>query len=170
MNKIIRRNSPKGFSLFELVVYIAIFSIVIVSVISIATRSVASKTKALATQETEYATRFALQRITSDVRSAVDIDETSFAGNVLMLTMTDGSIVTYTRSGNAITVERNGGGAVQLTSGDVSIDDFTLENNTGFGSEYKDITVHIATSTSSASNRVEYTANFELTSTVSLRQ
>lgn len=163
-------STVKGFSLFELVVYIAIFSIVIISVVSIATRSIASKTKALATQEVEQTTRFALQRITSDVRSAVDIDETAFVSNVLTLTMIDGSIITYSRSSNAITIERNGGGAVQLTSGDVSVDEFVLQNNTGFGTEYKDITVNIATSTSSASNRPEYVANFELTSTVSLRQ
>lgn len=163
-------NNTRGFSLFELVVYMAIFSVVIVSVVTIATRGVASKTQALATQEVEYATRFALQRLTSDVRSAVDIDETAFVSNVLRLTMADGSTVTYSRSGNRLTLERDSGGAIQLTSSDVSIDEFTLTNNTGFGTEYKDITVYIATSTSRASNRQEYVAEFDLTSTISVRQ
>lgn len=163
-------NNTKGFSLFELVVYMAIFSVVIVSVVTIATRGVASKTQALATQEVEYATRFALQRLTSDVRSAVDIDEASFVSNVLRLTMADGSTVTYSRSGNTLTIERDAGGVIQLTSSDVSVDEFALTNNTGFGTEYKDITVYIASSTSRASNRQEYAAEFDLTSTVSIRK
>lgn len=162
--------NKSGFSLFEVVVYLAIFSIVIVSVVSIATRSVASKTKALATQEVEYATRYAMQRITSDVRSAVDIDETAFISNVLILTLADGSTITYTRSGNSLFIERDTSGAVQLTSNNVSIDEFSLENNTGFGTDYEDITVTIDASTSSSSQRQEFSADFELTSTISLRQ
>lgn len=162
-----------GFSLFEIIVYLAIFSMVIVSILTIAARSLGSKAKALAITEVEYNTRYPLQRISSDVRSAVDINETNFASNRLTLTMANGDEVEYVVTDNILTIERNSAGAVALTSDAVSVDSFTVQDISPIspaGSEITDMSVTISVSVTSLSGRPEYNADAELTSAMSIRK
>lgn len=163
-------HTQSGFSLFEIIVYLAIFSLVIVSILTIAARSLGSKAKALAITEVEYNTRYSLQRISSDVRSAVDINETNFTSNRLTLTMANGDEVEYIVTDNTLTIERNSGGPVALTSDAVSVDNFTVQDVSPVGSEITDMSVTIGVSVTSASGRPEYNADAELTSAISMRK
>ncbi len=165
--------NKQGFSIFEVIVYIALFSLVIVSILTIAARSLSSKTKAIVIQEVEHNARYSMARIASDIRSATDIDESDLdVSNILTLTMADGSEVQYARSSSSLTIERNSSGAINLTSDDVTVDTFTLENNTStdVSSEYQTVTVTLGISAGAAVDRPEYKYDYEVTSTISIRQ
>ena len=59
--------------MLELILYLALFSIVIISIVTIAARSVGSRTKARAVQNVEYSARYVMERMTGDVRSAIEV-------------------------------------------------------------------------------------------------
>lgn len=164
-----RNKIRPGFSLFEIVVYMAIVSVFMVSVLTIVVESMSSRIKAMALHTISYQSQFVLNRITSDVRAASDISETDLASNVLTLTMTDGSTHQYQLTSGAITLTVNHGTAEALTSSAVTVDTFTLANRTGYGTQAHDIDVTLALSTSSNTGRPEYNADASLTSTIMTR-
>lgn len=165
----LKRRTPEGFSLLELILYLALFSLVIISVVTIATRSVSSRTKSRAVQNVEYAARYAVERMTSDIRSAVDINETDLASTILTITKADGEIITYQEINNTLTIQRNSGPPVELTPTAIQVDTFTLVDRSPVGSETTDIDMTIAVSTTAPAARQEYDASFTLTSGARMR-
>lgn len=165
----VRSKDSAGFSLLELILYLALFSIVIISVVTIAARSVSSRTKSRAVQNVEYSARYVVERMTSDIRSAVDINEADFSSNVLTLTMSDGEIVTYQESGDAMTLQRNSNSAIGLTPTNIQVDTFSLIDRSPVGTEITDVDITMAVSTSAPAARQEYDASFTLTSGARMR-
>ena len=158
-----------GFSLFEVIVYLAIFGVVLVSILGVVAESISSRAKALALHTVTYQTQVALDRITSDVRAAVDIDETNLASSRLTLTMADGTSREYVVTAGALTITYDSETPIALTNDAVTVTNFSLANITPFGVEARDLTITIGLATITASNRPELAANFELTSAISSR-
>lgn len=161
--------SPRGFSLFELIVYLAIFGLLITAILSIAVQSLNSKVKSQAMTEVETATRYSLERITADVRMATDIDETDLTSNTLTLTQGNGDTVRYQVTSGQLTRSLNGAAAVTLTASTVTVDDFTITNTTPSGSDANDLIVSLTTRTINNTERREYDADLTLTTALSTR-
>ncbi len=161
----------KGFSIFEVVVYIAIVSVVMVSILAIAAESMSSRVKTVAMQQVNYQSQFVLSRLTNDVRAATEIDVTAFAADILTVTLADGTTHRYEVIANQLTLSVNGATPVALTTTAVTVDTFALENRTPITVSTAIHDVAITLSLSSAANNVSpnYAATQTLTTSVSTR-
>jgi len=131
----------KGFTLIELIVYIAIVSIVLTLVTSFGLDVVYGNIKAQTVRETQQNARFAMEKITRSIRSGSD---PAVVFNVL-----DG--VLYQ-------------GGVALTTNQVRVTNlnFTSDNNS-----YK---INLSLEFYNPNNRPEYSASVDLESTALARQ
>ena len=159
----------KGFSLFEVIVYVAIISVVMTAVLSIVARSALNRVKAEALYTVTSSTRFALERMTQDVRAAADIDESDLASNILTLTAADGTVRQYAVTDDQLTVSTNRAAAVALTPTSVRVTDFTLTDRTTTGTEATAVQLSLALETASTNPRPEYQADFSLVTTATMR-
>jgi len=159
----------KGFSLFEVVVYIAIVSILMVSVLAIAAESMSSRVKAVAMQQVNYQSQFVMTRLTNDVRAATTIDAADFSGNVLTVTLADGTTHQFAVTANQMTLSENGGAAVELTSDAVIVSTFTLSDRTTVGSDIHDVSIELTLESASNNVSPDYAASQTLISTASVR-
>ncbi|MBI4407174.1 MAG: type II secretion system protein [Candidatus Kerfeldbacteria bacterium] len=158
-----------GFSLFEVIVYLAIVGVVITAVLSVATQSILNRIKAEALHSVTATTRFAIERMTQDVRAATEIDAADLASNVLTITLADGTIRQYQVTADQLTVSTNGAAALALTPTTVNITEFTLTDRTSFGSDVNAVGITLAVENDAANPRPEYQAEFSLSTTVSTR-
>lgn len=159
----------QGFSLFEVTVYIAIIAVVMVAVLGIVAETVLNRIKAEALHNVTASTRFALERISQDIRAATDIDETDLSSNLLTITLADGTVREYYATAGQLYVATNGGPDIALTPSNVTVTEFSLEDRTTVGSETKDVTVTLSIESVTTNPRPEYQADFSLTTTVSAR-
>lgn len=120
-----RRTTQAGFTLIEVIVYIAI----LVLVSAAAVTALVSFSDVLDNQRVQQrvtsSAQGALERMVHDIRNstAVNVGGSTLADpdGVLQLTHSGGDI-TFARSGGVITVTRGSEPAVPLTSSDVSVD------------------------------------------------
>lgn len=159
----------KGFSLFEVVVYIAIVSVVMVSILAIAAESMSSRVRAVAMQQVNYQSQFVMSRLTNDIRSATAIDATDLATNTLTVTLADGTTHQYTVTAGVLTLSENGATPVALTGSDVTVTTFTLADRTIVGSTVQTVAIELTIENNASNVRPEYAAAQTLTSTISQR-
>lgn len=158
-----------GFSLFEVIVYLAIIGVVMTAVLSIATQSILNRIKAEALHAVTATTRFALERMVQDVRAATEVDATDLTSNILTVTLADGTVRQYQVTTDQLVVSTNGATAVALTPTTVNITEFTLTDRTSFGSNVNAVGITLAVENDAANPRPEYQAEFSLSTTVSPR-
>lgn len=159
----------KGFSLFEVVVYIAIVAIVMVSVLAIAAESMSSRVKAVAMQQVNYQSQFVMSRMTNDIRAATDIDTADLAVNSLTVTLADGTTHQYAVTAGVLTLSENSATPVALTGSDVIVTTFTLADRTTVGSDVHEVSIELTVENNSSNVRPEYAAAQTLTSTTTQR-
>ncbi len=163
------RKTSVGFSLFEVIVYLAIISVVMTAVLSIVTRSVLNRVKAETIFTVTSNTRYAVERMTQDIRSAADIDETDLSSNILTVEDATGEVRSYQVLDGRLVVSVNGAVAVPLTADSVTVDTFYLVDRTTVGSETQTVEFTLGLASASSNPRPEYQADFSLTTTVSTR-
>ncbi len=151
-----------GFSLFEVTVYLAIVSVVMVAVLGIVAQTVLNRIKAEALQNVTVSTRFAVERISQDVRAAADISGTT-------ITLADGTTRYYYVAADQLYVSTNGSSGVALTPSNLTVTEFSFTDRTTVGTDTKDISITLAVENTATNPRPEYQADFSLTTTVSAR-
>ncbi|EKD79624.1 MAG: hypothetical protein ACD_41C00024G0008 [uncultured bacterium] len=151
-----------GFSLFEVTVYIAIISVVMVAVLGIVAQTVLNRIKVEALHNVTASTRFAIERMSQDVRAAADISGTT-------ITLADGTTEYYYVTGGQLLISTNGGTGVALTPSNLTVTEFSFTDRTTVGSDTKDISITLAVENDATNPRPEYQADFSLTTTVSAR-
>ncbi len=112
----------RGFSLLELLIYMAILAGFLVVLANLFFMITASSGKEEARAEVQQNLRFAIQQITTDIRSATAITEPviSSGGNALNITV--GGIATiYSISGNGILQKTRGAVTEDITTDRVAI-------------------------------------------------
>lgn len=158
----IRLNVRSGFSLFEVTVYIAIIAVVMVAVLGIVAQTALNRVKAEALHSVTASTRFAVERISQDIRAASDISGTT-------ITLADGTTHYYYVSGGQLYLSSNGGTGVALMPDTITVTDFSFIDRTTVGSDTKDISIIVGVEHTASNPRPEYQADFSLTTTVSAR-
>jgi Tfp pilus assembly protein PilV len=158
-----------GFSLFEVIVYLAIISVVMTAVLSIVARSVLNRVKAETIYSVTSSTRYAVERMTQDIRSAADIDETDLASNILTVESATGEIRSYQVVDGQLVVSTNGATAIPLTPTSLTVEAFSLADRTTVGTEINAVELTLSLASASTNPRPEYQADFSLTTTVSTR-
>ena len=155
-----------GFTLIEMILYIAIVSIFLGGVVQLAWNSIYGRVKAQVLQHVNYASRFAGKRMLFEIRNASAI--TSVSATSICLASSD-STRNPTRiylTGNAIRIGWGGGVAncasttndVPLTGTNVTVSSLNFTNLTnGVLSQHIQFTYTI--SSSATSGRQEYVAS-----------
>lgn len=159
----------KGFSLFEVIIYIAIVAVVFTTVLGIVARSISNRIKAESIYTVTHGTRFALERMVQTVRAGTDIDEADFSSNILTVTLADGTILSYQVVADQLVLSTNGGAAVTLTPSTSRVTEFTLTDRTTVGTAVEALEITLALEQNAANPRPEYLADFSLTTTAMLR-
>lgn len=123
--------SQRGFTLLELLIYVAIVAIVVVVLSSAVISFTRAKARAEAITETDEALRFVSERITRDVESARAITLPAVTGTSTSLSLTRDSVtVSYVISGTALT--RTVGTTTEVLTNDrvvISSVDFVRTSN-----------------------------------------
>ena len=156
----------QGFTLIEMVLYIAIVSIFLGGVVRLAWGSVYGRVKASVMQNVNYAARFAGKRMMYEIRNASGI--TSVSANSLCLSSADAARnpTKIYLSGGAIRIGWGGGVAscatttndVLLTGTNVTVSNLVFTNLTS-GTLTKHIQFTYTISSSATSGRQEYVAS-----------
>src|SRR3989338_2893396 len=135
----VHSSTSRGFSLIEIVLYIAMVGVVLVVAAMFATDFFSSNAKVQALEEASRNARYAADRIAAEVRSAATINQGASVFGANPGTLSIGSSVplndptVFTVSGGALMVSQGGAPAEPITSGRVSITDLTFEDLTVFG-------------------------------------
>lgn len=174
-----KQQTPKknvdGFSLVEMILYIALMSFSIVSIVSFSSTVRSAQVKSRTIMEVQQDARFAMHRLSvafhnaSAVNSAtvfnVDLGEND--GQIVL--DTDAGTVTFAVIDQVLTID-DGTGAEAIISDNVEITEFLVEDRTpGSGTAITDIKVTFIVAHLNPGNAKEYESTTRLETTLSLR-
>ncbi len=135
----------KGFTFIEMILYVAIVSIVLTALIIYAWSVIGIGEKSAVQQEVSSNARYISERIKYEIRNSLGIN--SFSSTQIVLCQTSGSCATnpttITFSSPNLTIQNKGATAVNLNSNDVVISGFSFTDYTDNVSGNK-LTKHIA--------------------------
>ncbi len=120
----------KGYSLIEVIIAVALLSLLSLTATSILMVSLQAEKRNAAISAVDREANFALYQISQAVRNATVINtpSTSATSSTLSLQVAgSASPVIFALSGNTLT-ENTGSGASQLTTGDVKVTQFSVSN------------------------------------------
>jgi type II secretory pathway pseudopilin PulG len=150
-------NSKKGFSLMEMIIYIAILVLILVVVINILFNIISSQKKFKTARSVENSAAYTLDRINREIRDATTIDTAGSIFNAnpgkLMLNSTDSNgnarTVEFFISSSTVHIKENGVDLGRLTQADGSVTNlvFTHITNTHSDSVRTVMRVESGTST-----------------------
>ena len=141
----IRSYTAEGFSLVEMLVYIAILSIMVSSLVMTSVSLLTTFGRLVASEDIAQASVVSLERITRELRfaNAVDVGAstlgtTTSPGVLVLNTIDDGgspTTVTVTLTGDRITFAQGGGATSPLTHDTVIITDLFFIHTAGVNTE-----------------------------------
>lgn len=161
----------QGFTFIELILYLAIVSIMMTALIPFAWNVIGGGVKSATEQEVFSQARYISERIKYEVRNASGINSVS-ATQISLATFdaaTNPTIITST-SGN-ITIKQGAGATVNLNSTDTKISSFTFTNYTSADNATKNIqfVMTVAANYPNAGSRQEYNESTTLESDAEVR-
>jgi len=141
----------KGFTLLELLIYIAVISVILVAATSFAFQFLATRAKASAYQEVERNAQFALARIAAEVRQADGYNAqgagSNFGANpsTLSLVLSDGtkSPTVFSVTGGTLNVKQGAGATLPLTSSKVTVSEFIVDDLSTANGKSKLFRIHL---------------------------
>lgn len=157
------RKNNSGFTLIEVIVYLAIVSVFLVAVVGFGDRIISAYTKAKNIQDVQQGARFSLERLAQDMRSSQSVD---FTDGVLHLA---GADIDYQVEGGQLTRKAGPtGSATAITSSDIEVQNFTVSalENTVVPTCYR---VELSLKYKNDNNLPEYDWQQNFTTTINIR-
>ncbi len=178
--------NQKGFTFIELIVYIAIASMVLVSAVGIGWNLITNEANVIGKQEAYSNARTVMNHFKINIREADDVitGSSTFNTHPGVLTLdypgagTDVVFDTYTKNvtvgGQATTIRKlrikeGAAAAVDITSDQVDVTDFTLTNLTR-GSESKNINIELTIEKANPGNDPNFDASILVETALSVRK
>lgn len=169
----------KGFTLTEVLVYIAVLAIIITAVSSFLLWQITSGAKSRAIRETQYNAQRALSIMTQEIREAKSIytptsvfdvnpGQLSLATAKYALAGEDTSYIDFFICGTQLCLKKESQNPVAITSGTVRISNLVF-SQIATTSTAPSIQINLRVDYMATSTRPEYQASFAATSTVSIR-
>lgn len=154
------RPAPSGFTLIELMVYIALIAGILLGATGVAWSVINSRTKAHVVQEVQQNGRFIIEKITQSAHAANSINTPTRgnSGSTLSLQMQDGALdpIIITTSGNNITRSVAGGTAVQLNSDSVTVSTFSATNQSSANGKTRNVDISLTLEHINPNNQQEW--------------
>ncbi len=167
-----------GFTLLELIVYLAIISVIAVSFTSYTISITNTRTKTYVAQEVHANARAALETMSQRIQAAtgVNIGASTFGVDpgVLSLIMADATknptILDLTANDGRLRIKEGSAGAVELTSNEVSVTNLVFTNLTPAGVPRENIRIQMTMQYNNPGSNVHYSYSKAFQTTVSVRQ
>jgi len=157
--------NQKGFTLIELIVYLALVSVFLSGAIFFTWDVIYGREKAFQQQVVEQNGRAAPSRIAYEIRRAKDIQ--SVAGNQIVLD-NDGSTTTIVLLEGAIQITTGGAGHYDLTSNQVKVTSLSFTDLTSNNEDTKGIAVNLILTQAQAAVSAELTAQTAMSVSIEL--
>ena len=162
----------KGFTLLEVILYVAVVSIVALAVTSIASSVNSGQGRTMAESAVNSTLRFVTNRVDQDIRSASSVTTPSSAGSssatLVLVVGTD--TVTYSISNNQLVRQLNSEQQVALTGNNIKVTsiNFTLNKNTNTFlssgvSTITSVTMSVSAAYNSNSSDLQYSSTKTIT-------
>lgn len=177
--------SGRGFTMIELIVYIAVASLILVTIVGIGLNLSVANQKSQAKREIYMNTRFVVQELTDMIRGADDVilSGTTFGSNPasLALAYPSGNNVLFsvyaknvTVGGNVVSINKlsmksGSDPFTDITSDKVTVTDFTLTNLTR-GASRKNINIQLTLSKVNPGGDPAFNVSFPIETAVSVRK
>ena len=169
----------KGLSLIELIIYVAISSIVLVSVVSFAWHILGSGTRINVSSELTQNGRCVLEKISRDIRNANDITTASSIFDtdpgVLVLDTDNGALTFDTYQKNItvgtqnITIRKLRRNGIDMTSDKINVTHFLVENLTR-ATESKNVNISLGLEFVNPGNDFKRNRSLSLEPSVTIRK
>ena len=162
----------KGFTLIEVLIYIAIIGIVVTSFITFSLSISETKNKNYVIQEVHANSRVALNLISQKIRGTQGVVNPTEGdtSNTLVLDIPDtDDNLTFNVEGNVLNITEGTAIPLAITSDEVKVTNLVFSNLTPTG-ERANIMVEITVEYNNAGTDIEYTYSQNLQTAVSLRQ
>ncbi|KKT58198.1 MAG: hypothetical protein UX91_C0004G0065 [Candidatus Amesbacteria bacterium GW2011_GWB1_47_19] len=157
----------KGFTLVELILYVAIIGIVMSAMLPVTWEVVGGGSRSMTDQEVAATGRNILERIKYEIRNAKNI--TNVAANSLVLTNYSGPDTTIDLNTGRVRINQ-GAGAISLNSDDTTVTDLIFTDYSSGDGKTKNVQVVLTLSANfSAAGRQEFQETMTLQTTTELR-
>jgi prepilin-type N-terminal cleavage/methylation domain-containing protein len=164
-------NLQKGFTFIELIIYVAIVSVMISSLIGFAWNIILGGAKSATQQEVSANARYISERIKYEIRNSFGIN--SLSSTQIVLCETSGSCATnpttISFTSPNIAIQKNGAAAVNLNSSDISVTSLAFTNNTSSDNKTENISFTFSVTSAYTGNRQEYQYTVNLRSSAEVR-
>ncbi|MDO8498666.1 MAG: prepilin-type N-terminal cleavage/methylation domain-containing protein [bacterium] len=148
----------KGFTLIELILYVAIVAIVLGSLIPFAWNIIGGEVKSQTDQEVSSQARIVSEKIKTEIRNAKDF-VSIIPPATLNLTDINNNSVVITLSAGKVTLNRGGAGATALNSDNTNVPALTFTNYTSADYKTKNIQFVFTIDDNYSGTRQEYNAS-----------
>lgn len=160
-----RAKRQSGFTLIEVVIYLAIVSIILVSISYLIIDIMAGQTKSYANQDVNQNLRFITNYLDKDIKSAQDIGT---FGDTLVLTMAgDDTTYNFNSIDKTITRQLGIGPAVVLNTNRTEVTGSF--SNLSYLSRAKNVEIQIVVNYKNPGNTIDYKASISANFSVELR-
>jgi prepilin-type N-terminal cleavage/methylation domain-containing protein len=169
----------KGFTLIEIMVYVAIIGLVVFAFINFSLAVASAGNKAYVEQEVQANARLALDILRQRIMSAKDIELYpnsifDLDPGTLSLTMADGAvnptIFSLTGDDGTLQIKEGASSAVPITTSKVKITNLVFTNLTPPNNKRKNVKIDLTVEYDSAGSGVAYSYSQSFSTAVSLRQ
>lgn len=161
-----KKHPPRGFTLMELIVYIAIVSIILVSLTYLILDIIGGQTHSDASLEINQNLRFITRNLVSDIHAAQTVS--SLVADTLILATPGGQVTYHFDSGDKkITRQVDAGNPIDLSSDEIEVGGSFSDQS--FSDRNKTVGVVLNISYKNPSNRSDFNATTSAIFSVELR-
>lgn len=171
MKHIVHRNQQfyTGFSFIELILYVAIVSIVLLAVVPFTWNSIQSGVKSMVQQEVNGNARFVLERIKYEIRNASGINAVSTTSISLATTNVATNPTIIDLSAGKVRIKQGTGAVTNLNSANTNVNSLTFANFTSGDNKTKHVQISLTMAANFAAGRQEYQDSVTLESSAEVR-
>lgn len=176
---IIFNMKQKGFTFIELLLYIAILSIILTSLVTFAWNAIDNSGKSTTQQEIASNARFVSERLLYEIRKAVDINTATSNFGINLATDQTKQLSLKENAPNdptlinvvsgKIQIKQGAAAAVALNSTDTTVTDLTFTNNSSGDGKTKNITYTLTIISNFNQSRQEFQGTISLRASGELR-
>jgi type II secretory pathway pseudopilin PulG len=154
----------KGFTLIEIILYVALVAVFITSAILFTFNIIYGKEKAYNQQVVDQSARILMDKIAYQIRSAKQVQ--NMTPDSITLVDVDGNTISIALNGTVVEITTNGLGPYSLTSNQVKVDSFTLTDLSGASANTNNVNVDLGISQSKITASGQLTASTALSESV----
>lgn len=170
----LKKHSIKGFTLVEMILYVAICSVLLLSLSIMFSYLLGSRVKSQAITEINQQGFFTMSLMTSSIRNASSVDVPLMGNSSSSLSLTTQSPAlnptVFTLSSTTLMIKEGGGASIPITNSRVVVSDLLFENISSASSTDRIVRISYTLSYKSGSVQQEFSYSKTFTGSATLRQ